>query len=52
MWIDMLYASTGKQLYASVLAASLAGRKIVSVGVSIASMNCYLQHVRLAPSAG
>jgi hypothetical protein len=52
MWIDMLNTTTGRQLYSSVLAASLAGRKIVSAGVSIASQNCYLQHVRLAPYAG
>src|SRR3954464_13512582 len=35
MFIDLVNTSTGRQLYASVLAASLAGRKLVSVGVNI-----------------
>ena len=50
VWIDLVTVPTGKQLYSSVLAASLAGRKLMGLTVDIHGVqNCYLQHVRIAP---
>jgi hypothetical protein len=47
MFLDMS-TPTGKQVYASLLGASLTGHKLSGVGVSIATNNCYLLHVRIS----
>lgn len=47
LWIDMAQPS-GKQLYASVLAASLTGKKIAAVSFDL-STDCWVFVVRIDP---
>jgi hypothetical protein len=50
VWIEIGTTETGKQLYASLLVASVVGRKIMSVGFEFnANGECYLHNLRLEP---
>lgn len=48
MFLDMT-TSTGKQVYGSLLAASLTGHKLAGVAVNIGGTNaCYLIHAKIS----